>query len=154
MLHNIPSEYKSGAIRLLQFLVYAKRPLSLSEVSAKTSEDIVRTTVSFLRDETTFQLWCHLYQADLPWKDEPGPPRAPRLYYACLAGLAGAARDLTTEGANVNAQGGEYGNALQADSHGGNPEITELLNLNNAKMIPRKRSSSTNIRERTEFPRL
>ncbi|KAF9768888.1 hypothetical protein IL306_013759, partial [Fusarium sp. DS 682] len=31
MLYNIPSEYKSGAIHLLQFLVYAKRPLSLSE---------------------------------------------------------------------------------------------------------------------------
>ncbi|KAH7187396.1 hypothetical protein DER44DRAFT_130688 [Fusarium oxysporum] len=393
MLHNIPSEYKSGAIRLLQFLVYAKRPLSLSEtievlatqidqeprgfdvdgrlcqkadvlrycpslviiakvtnyaetveelhlahfsvkeylleqaqfdlesasnvitrtcltylgdiknncstirsdfpmaryaaeywteyaVSAETSEEIVRITVKFLKDETTFQLWCHLYQADLPWEDEPGPPRAPRLYYTCLAGLAGAARDLTTEGADVNAQGGEYGNALQAASseghleivqilldkgadvnaqggycgnslqaasydgnlevvqlllgkgadvnaqggeygnalqaalnggnleivqllldkgadvnaeggehdnalqaalnggnleivqllldkgadvnaqtlqaasHGGNPEIIQLLNLNDAKMIPGNRSSSTNIRERTKFPRL
>ncbi|GKU16174.1 unnamed protein product [Fusarium langsethiae] len=86
--------------------------------------------------------------------DKPGPLRAPRLYYACLTGLAGAVRDLTTEGAYVNAQGGWYGNALQAASHGGNPEIIVLLNLNDAKMIPRKRSSSTNIRERTKFPRL
>ncbi|EGU87923.1 hypothetical protein FOXB_01609, partial [Fusarium oxysporum f. sp. conglutinans Fo5176] len=219
MLQNIPAEYKSSAIRLLQFLVYTKRPLRLAEaieviateidqeprgfdvdgrlslkadvlrycpslviiakvtkyaetveelhlahfsvkeylleqalfdlesasnvitrtcltylgdiknncstirsdfpmaryaaeswmdyaVSAETSEDIVRTTVSFLRDETTFQRWCRLYQADRWWDHEPGPPKASRLYYACLAGLAGAARDLTTEGADVNAQGG------------------------------------------------
>ncbi|KAK7428247.1 hypothetical protein QQZ08_005313 [Neonectria magnoliae] len=31
MLQSIPLTYKSGAIRLLQFLVYAKRPLKLSE---------------------------------------------------------------------------------------------------------------------------
>ncbi|EXA31380.1 hypothetical protein FOVG_17351 [Fusarium oxysporum f. sp. pisi HDV247] len=31
MLKNIPAEYKSSAIRLLQFLVYTKRPLTLAE---------------------------------------------------------------------------------------------------------------------------
>ncbi|KAH7190150.1 hypothetical protein DER44DRAFT_852011 [Fusarium oxysporum] len=223
-------------------------------VSAETSEEIVRIIANFLKEETTFQLWCHLYQADLWWDDEPGPPGAPRLYYASLAGLAGAARDLTTEGADVNAQGGafgtalqaasfkgnlevvqllldkgadvnaqgsttygnalqaasfqgnleivqmlldkgadvnrqggeygnalqaashggnleivqllldkgadvnaeggEYGNALQAALHGGNPEIIQLLNLNGAKMMSRKRSSSTNLREQTKLPRL
>ncbi|KAI3579740.1 ankyrin repeat-containing domain protein, partial [Fusarium oxysporum f. sp. albedinis] len=101
-------------------------------VSAETSEEIVRTTVSFLRDETTFQRWCRLYQADRWWDHEPGPPGASRLYYACLAGLAGAARDLTTEGADVNAQGGEYGNALQAALHNGNLEIVQLLLDNGA----------------------
>ncbi|EWZ48989.1 hypothetical protein FOZG_04453 [Fusarium oxysporum Fo47] len=101
-------------------------------VSAETSEEIVRTTVSFLRDETTFQRWCRLYQADR-WRDhEPGPPGASRLYYACLAGLAGAARDLMTEGANVNAQGGEYGNALQAASLNGNLRVVQLLLDNGA----------------------
>ncbi|GKU12080.1 unnamed protein product, partial [Fusarium langsethiae] len=96
-------------------------------VSAQTSEEIVRITVNFLKEETTFQLWCHLYQADHPREDEPGPPRAPRLYYACLAGLAGAARDLTTEGADFNAQGGYYGNALQAASSEGHLEIVQIL---------------------------
>ncbi|EXL68463.1 hypothetical protein FOPG_15472 [Fusarium oxysporum f. sp. conglutinans race 2 54008] len=327
MLQNIPSEYKSSAIRLLQFLVYAKRPLTLAEaieviateidqeprgfdvdgrlcqkadvlrycpslviiaevtkyaetveelhlahfpvkeylleqaqfdlesasivitrtcltylgdinnncstirsdfpmaryaaeywteyaVSAETSEEIVLITVNFLKDETTFQLWCHIYQTDLWWENEPGPPRASRLYYACLGGLSWAARDLISEGADVNAEGGVYGNALQATSsrgnleivqllldegadfnaqggeygnplqaasyegdleviqllldngadvnaqtlqvasRGGNPEIVQLLNLNGAKMMSRKRSSSTNIRERTKLPRL
>ncbi|KAI7761735.1 hypothetical protein LZL87_013585 [Fusarium oxysporum] len=244
MLQNIPSEYKSSAIRLLQFLVYSKRPLMLAEaieviateidqesrgfdvdgrlslkadvlrycpslviiakvtnyydyetveelhlahfsvkeylleqaqfdldsasiaisgtcltyltdirgrgsdstirrdfpmaryaaeswmdyaVSAETSEEIVRTTVSFLRDETTFLRWCRLYQADRAWVDKPGLPTASRLYYACLGGLSWAVRDLTTEGADVNTQGGEYGNALQAASFKGNLKIVQLL---------------------------
>ncbi|RKK89373.1 hypothetical protein BFJ68_g16728 [Fusarium oxysporum] len=101
-------------------------------VSAETSEDIVRTTVSFLRDETTFQRWCRLYQADRWWDDKPGPPRASRLYYACLGGLSWAAIDLTTEGADVNAQGGWFGNALQAASFSGNREVVQLLLDNGA----------------------
>jgi hypothetical protein len=101
-------------------------------VSAETSEEIVRTTVSFLRDETTFQRWCRLYQADRWWDDEPGPPGASRLYYACLAGLAGAARDLRTEGADVNAQGGEYGNALQTTIIHDHQEVVQLLLDNGA----------------------
>ncbi|KAF5268142.1 hypothetical protein FOXYS1_962, partial [Fusarium oxysporum] len=96
-------------------------------VSAETSEEIVRITVSFLRDEMTFQRWCRLYQADRAWDNEPGLPRASRLYYACLGGLSWAARHLTTEGADVNAQGGEYGNALQAASYQGYLEIVQLL---------------------------
>ncbi|EXK77847.1 hypothetical protein FOQG_17457 [Fusarium oxysporum f. sp. raphani 54005] len=244
MLKNIPAEYKSSAIRLLQFLVYTKRPLTLAEAieviateidqepqgfdvdgrlslkadvlrycpslviiakvtnytetveelhlahfsvkeylleqaqfdlesasivitrtcltylgdienncstirsdfpmaryaakswmdyaaSAETSEEIVRITVSFLRNETTFQRWCRLYQADRAWDRTPGPPRAPRLYYACLGGLARAARDLAIEGADVNAQGDEYGNALQAASYNGNREM--LCNCSSTK---------------------
>ncbi|KAF6527446.1 hypothetical protein HZS61_010490 [Fusarium oxysporum f. sp. conglutinans] len=96
-------------------------------VSAETSEDTIRITVGFLRDKTTFQRWCRLYQADRWWADEPGPPRAPTLYYACLSGLAGAARDLAIEGADVNAPGGEYGNALQAASFKGNLKVVQLL---------------------------
>lgn len=156
-------------------------------VSANISEDIVRITVSFLRDETTYQRWCRLYQADRSWDDKPGPPRASKLSYACLGGLIKAVGNLITEGADVNAKGGNYGNALQAASskgklevmqllldkgadinaqgveygdalqaasRGGNPEIVQLLNPNDAKMVSRKRSSSTNVRERTKLPRL
>ncbi|KAF4342866.1 Pfs NACHT and ankyrin domain protein [Fusarium beomiforme] len=240
MLQNIPSEYRSSAIRLLQFLVYTKRPLTLVEAievvateidreprgfdvdgrlslktdilrycpnlviiakvtsfaetveelhlahfsvkeylleqaqfnlenasiaisktcltyltdirgnhntirrdfpmaryaaeswmeyaaSAETSEDIVRITVNFLRDETAFQRWCRLYQADRRWDTEPGPPKASRLYYVCLGGLVEAAKNMITEGADVNAQGGWFGNALQAASSNGNRDVIQLL---------------------------
>jgi hypothetical protein len=183
-------------------------------VLARGSEEIVRATVSFLQNETAFRQWCQLYHADHPWPMPPGPPRASRLYYACLTGLAGAARNLIIEGADVNAQGGYYGNALQAASqrgsfevvqllldkgadvnvqggkygnalraainrdhqevvqvlldkgadvdaqtlqaalHGGNPEIVQILNLNGAKLMSRKRSGSKNIRERMKLPQL
>ncbi|KAH7218857.1 hypothetical protein DER44DRAFT_739024 [Fusarium oxysporum] len=239
MLQNIPSEYKSNAIRLLQFLVYTKRPLTLAEaieviateidqehrgfsvdgrtsqkadilrycpslviiakvtkyaetveelhlahysirdylllqtqfdlesasiaitktcltyltdingshstirrdfpmaryaaetwvdyaIWAGASEDVIRTTISFLQDEATFQRWCRLYQADYAWEEDPGPPRASRLYYACLGGLAKAAKALV-EDADIDAEGGRYGNALQAASFQGNLEVVQLL---------------------------
>ncbi|PNP80119.1 hypothetical protein FNYG_06543 [Fusarium nygamai] len=96
-------------------------------VSAKASEDIVRITVSFLQNEITFQRWCRLYQADHVRDHEPGPPRASRLYYACLSGLSWAVRDLTAKESDVNAQGGKYGNALQAASYKGDRETVQLL---------------------------
>ncbi|EWY85856.1 hypothetical protein FOYG_12955 [Fusarium oxysporum NRRL 32931] len=91
-------------------------------VSAEASEEIVRSTVNFLRDETTFQLWCHLYQADRLWYSRTRRPRAFGLYYAYLGGLVEAARILITKGADINAQGGTYGNALQAALSRGNLE--------------------------------
>ncbi|KAK4221334.1 hypothetical protein QBC38DRAFT_345793, partial [Podospora fimiseda] len=67
-----------------------------------------------------------LYRADREWDDDPGPPQGSRLYYACFAGLIAPVRDLIGKGADVNAQGGEYGNALQAASWGGHQEIVKL----------------------------
>ncbi|KAH7230930.1 hypothetical protein BKA59DRAFT_321290 [Fusarium tricinctum] len=98
---------------------YAAKYWTKYAVFAETSEDIVRITVSFLQDEITFERRCRLYEA--------APPRASRLYYACLGGLSRAARDLTTKGADVNEQGGEYGNALQATSYAGHLELVQLL---------------------------
>jgi hypothetical protein len=37
------------------------------------------------------------------------------------------ARILIEKGADVNAQGGYYGNALQAASHGGHEQVARLL---------------------------
>ncbi|KAK4119595.1 Pfs, NACHT and ankyrin domain protein, partial [Parathielavia appendiculata] len=91
------------------------------------SEDIVRATISFLEKEATFQRWARLYQADRAWDHDPGPPQGSRLYYACFVGLVASARDLISKGADVNAQGGYYGNALQAASWGGYQQIVKLL---------------------------
>ncbi|KGO60646.1 NACHT nucleoside triphosphatase [Penicillium expansum] len=94
---------------------------------AQASNDITRLTVDFLKKEATFQRWTRLCQADWIWDDNPGPPRGSRLYYACLLRLVAPAQHLIAEGADVNAQGGKYSNALQAASAEGHQEIVKLL---------------------------
>jgi hypothetical protein len=106
---------------------YAAETWTGHAVLAQASEDIVRATVTFLQKETTFQRWARLYQADRSWASNPGPPRGSRLYYACIDGLVVPARELIRKGADVNAQGGQYGNALQAVSSAGHQEIVKLL---------------------------
>jgi ankyrin repeat protein len=94
---------------------------------AQASEEIVRATVRFLEQEATFQRWAQLYQPDRAWVHDPGRPESSRLYYACFLGLLAPARNLIAKGADVNAQGGRYGNALQAASAEGHREIVQLL---------------------------
>ncbi|KAK4220401.1 hypothetical protein QBC38DRAFT_404939, partial [Podospora fimiseda] len=106
---------------------YAAEVWADNAASAQASEDIVPAIVSFLENEVTFQRWTRLYQADRLWDNNPGPPKGSRLYYACFAGLIAPVRDLIGKGADVNAQGGEYGNALQAASEAGHQEIVKLL---------------------------
>lgn len=62
----------------------------------------------FLENKLTFQRWARLYQPDMEWKYDPGPPQGSRLYYACFVGLIATAQNLISNGANVNAQGGRY----------------------------------------------
>ncbi|KAF8239489.1 ankyrin, partial [Tricholoma matsutake] len=49
------------------------------------------------------------------------------LYYASLLGLFYQVQGLIEKGADVNAQGGRYGNALHAATWNGNQEIVKLL---------------------------
>ncbi|OHW99045.1 ankryin repeat protein [Colletotrichum incanum] len=90
-------------------------------------EEVVTATVSFLRNTTTFRLWARLHQPDRPWHDDPGLPRASCLYFACLKGLIETTKHLLLQGADVNTQGGYYGNALQAASSKGHKEIIQML---------------------------
>ncbi|KAJ5514956.1 NACHT nucleoside triphosphatase [Penicillium fimorum] len=106
---------------------YAAEVWACHAALAQVYEEVIRMTVSFLEEETTFQRWAHLYQADRSWDNSPGAPRGSRLYYACLHGLNEPARDLIDKGADVNAQGGYYDNALQGASQGGHQEIVKLL---------------------------
>ncbi|CEL07105.1 Putative Pfs, NACHT and Ankyrin domain protein [Aspergillus calidoustus] len=94
---------------------------------AQASSDIVAAIVKFLMEEATFQRWLHLFQADVSWKSNSGSPPGSRLYYACFAGLAQPARTIIHNGADVNAKGGRYGNALQAASIEGHQEVVRLL---------------------------
>ncbi|KAL0939594.1 uncharacterized protein CTRU02_206204 [Colletotrichum truncatum] len=99
---------------------------------AETSDDIVEETGLFLQNATTFYKWGCLYQPDDDRNLHPSPPKAPPLYYACCSGLSRVIRTLLDNGADVNAQGGSYGNALQAASDRGYEEIVRLLLDNRA----------------------
>ena len=56
----------------------------------------------------------------------------PPLYYACANGLIKVTQGLLKNGVDVNVQGGEYGNALQAASYNGHDTIARLLIENGA----------------------
>ncbi|KFA68023.1 hypothetical protein S40285_09729, partial [Stachybotrys chlorohalonatus IBT 40285] len=101
---------------------------------AESDKDVFRAILIFLQEDNTFQRWGRLHQADQSWNDDPGPPRASRLYYACLGGLARVAEELIIKGADINAQGGRYGNAVHAASYEGHDKIVELLLDNGANI--------------------
>ncbi|KAI7978765.1 hypothetical protein EIK77_006985 [Talaromyces pinophilus] len=67
--------------------------------------------------------WRQLYESYSERQTEPVYP----LYYASLGGLEYEVEALIAMGEDVNAQGGLYGNALNAASAGGNARIVKLL---------------------------
>ncbi|KAI9881508.1 MAG: hypothetical protein M1830_000071 [Pleopsidium flavum] len=75
--------------------------------------------------------WIRLFDPDKPWKEPDITKRlesvAYPLYYVSMAGLIESVRVLLEQGADVNAQGGRYGNALQAASYSGHDEIVQQL---------------------------
>jgi hypothetical protein len=89
--------------------------------------------VSFLQNAQAKDDWLLVHNPDAPWNEPfvvdkfqattPGSA----IYYASLLGLPVAVRSLLASGADVNAQGGEYGSALQAAAAGGHTEIAQVL---------------------------
>ncbi|KAG6906173.1 hypothetical protein DXG01_015448 [Tephrocybe rancida] len=85
----------------------------------------------FMSETAAFTNWIQIHNIDTPWiptnhsmnKVEVCLP----LYYASLAGLQQVSKHLLENKAHVNAQGGHYGNALQAASLGGHEGIVRLL---------------------------
>jgi ankyrin repeat protein len=75
--------------------------------------------------------WVQLFDLDEPWQEpkitEDWKKVASPLYYASLAGLIKSVRLLLEKGADINAQGGYYGNALQAASWKGHDQIVQRL---------------------------
>ncbi|KXH45551.1 pfs domain-containing protein [Colletotrichum salicis] len=71
-----------------------------------------------------------LYNADRPWEEEPErfkKEKTPVLYHIAHGGILYAVEELLKNGADIHAQGGEYGNALQAASFNGNKEVIQIL---------------------------
>ncbi|KAG8352811.1 hypothetical protein FVEN_g9195 [Fusarium venenatum] len=106
---------------------FAARTWTSFGASAEMFQDSLQEMLTFLEGKETFERWCRLYQAEWPWLEYPGPPTASRLYYVCLTGLPDVARALIDKGADINAAGGRYDNALKAAATKGHYEVVKLL---------------------------
>jgi ankyrin repeat protein len=84
----------------------------------------------FLSYPNAYETCYWLHRPDMWWRDTlhygDGKPAA-ALYYASFGGLTNAVMCLIDRGANVNAEGGYYGNPLYAASVQGHEKIVELL---------------------------
>jgi ankyrin repeat protein len=83
------------------------------------------------RENAAYLNWIRIHDPDRPWEESkfgrviektPNP-----LYYAALVGLEDLVRLLLDKGADVNAQGGRYGNALQAASWRRHEQVVKTL---------------------------
>ncbi|KAL4990295.1 purine and uridine phosphorylase [Aspergillus falconensis] len=93
---------------------------------AETKKDVQGSIMHFfLQQSQAYTVWLKLFNPDAPsnlYGRVPSP-----IYYASLAGLQYTVEMLSKRGADVNAQAGAYGNALQAASANGYKEIVQLL---------------------------
>ncbi|KAI9687702.1 MAG: hypothetical protein M1822_001781 [Bathelium mastoideum] len=86
----------------------------------------------FSHQDGPYLNWIRIYDLDTPWKRADASKQAATvaspLYYASLMGLTETVCWLVCEvGADLNAQGGRYGNALQAASIRGLEVVVRLL---------------------------
>ncbi|KAH0271012.1 Pfs, NACHT and ankyrin domain protein, partial [Aureobasidium melanogenum] len=87
--------------------------------------------LEFLSDRENGYLTCYnLYDPEQPWSSDNTERKTDKpacLYYTSLIGLVTSVGALLDKGADVNAQGGDNGNALQAASYEGHDEIVQML---------------------------
>ncbi|KAF6802650.1 NACHT and ankyrin domain protein [Colletotrichum musicola] len=102
--------------------------LSFAQI-AQSSAELVSEIVSFLQDKDVFNRWVFL--AELgggdDWDSYQDLPRGPGLHYASIGGLTAVIRSMTESGADVDAQGRKFGNALQAAVFHGHLDTAQLL---------------------------
>jgi len=78
---------------------------------------------------------------------------APPLYYAAYTGVPAVVKKIIKRSSNVNTQGGRYGNALQAASHGRHETVVKILM--DAKTVDSEHSSICSSNESEyEYPGL
>ncbi|KAH6875175.1 hypothetical protein BKA58DRAFT_418768 [Alternaria rosae] len=135
----------------LKYLIQLQQPLSRERVKASALtrytaefwsshlqntgdeiEQVSHLAMSLMAvEEPAYLTWVQLYDPDRPWEGrnlKRSPSSVPMpLYYAALLGLRTITRMLLNKGANVNAQGGEFGNVLQAASSGGYEQVVKML---------------------------
>ncbi|KAL6918448.1 hypothetical protein FSST1_009943 [Fusarium sambucinum] len=111
---------------------YAAKYWTEFAICSQDTADTTRSITGFLRDETKFRRWTHLYRSPSKFKPEPFALKASRLYFACLCNLREVARCLIAEGDDINAKGGVWHTPLLAAISRGNLEIVQLLLENGA----------------------
>ncbi|VUC36794.1 unnamed protein product [Clonostachys rosea] len=116
---------------------------------AKGSDEVLEVreaTIRFLSDERTRHIWGSLYNPDFPAADTVEPYKmATPLYYASLAGLSHTVTKLLQMGADpMNADGGEYGNSLQAACAAGQEDVVKILLLERGVDVNRAAGSLGN----------
>ncbi|KAG2002677.1 hypothetical protein GB937_009642 [Aspergillus fischeri] len=92
--------------------------------TVETEKDVSDRILNFFDHQSQVSaVWIELF-GERRWRDGSMPTP---LYLASLAGLQHTAQLLLKKGADVNAQGGRYGNALKAASSQGHKAIVQLL---------------------------
>ncbi|ETS84912.1 hypothetical protein PFICI_02937 [Pestalotiopsis fici W106-1] len=109
----------------------------------RDNECISKLATELLLDHPQTRDWCLFYNRTSSWrKPQEGTPLVPALYYASLLGFPRCFKILLGEGANPNAQGGYYGNALQAASKKGHKAVVKIL-LDQGKVVQGQGGSHT-----------
>jgi Ankyrin repeats (3 copies) len=104
-----------------------------AQIAAENQDAMHSLIMELLLSKAHGYINCiRLFDPETPWEEEPDTTRNLKetfspLYYTSLTGLVVSVRLLLEAGADVNAQGGYYGNALQAASYGGHDQVVQRL---------------------------
>jgi hypothetical protein len=123
-VNEITSQFPLARYSARYWMDYAK--------FAETSDDVKESIMDFFQNHAAYSTLGGLFDPERPWDENPDRNRASPLYFASLNGLGVAVQTLLGNGADVNAQGGEYGNALQAASAESHEKIVQMLLQNGA----------------------
>lgn len=132
---NLPESMTDGTIQQYPLARYAaeywtRHVLALGQEACISVMDEL-TLELFLHEGHCFLTWIRLWNPDEPMSESTLSKErtaiASNLYYASTCGLSRVVQLLLDTGVDVNAEGGDYGNALQAASANGHLEIVRIL---------------------------
>ncbi|KAK5102167.1 hypothetical protein LTR70_007477 [Exophiala xenobiotica] len=102
----------------------------MREKNNMCDQKLVKLALQLLTDRRCLLLWVQLCDPDNCYRASSSltlARLAPSLYYAASLGLSVVVNRLLEQKADVNAKGGEFGNALQAASHRGHEKVVQIL---------------------------
>lgn len=121
---------------IIEFLLQILKVLGSSSTSEQVRDlptDLNQLCLELLSAQgAQLQSQILLFDPDTPWIEQPDVARTlnilpSALYYAAHAGLETSVKMLLAKGADPNAAGGRYGNALQAAACRGHLNVVQLL---------------------------